>query len=172
MYKVTPSCAILFVTGLTSMPASLNQTNLLASRLHNFNFFAVTFENTTSDLWRRAHFVDLSIQEIAKLQSRKKSCLFLVGSQEGGMTIKSLFASPHFESNRLVSLLVALDAPQRLAFAVDHATAEFYDQVNTYWNKHRNDAALNSVTLVTLAGGQRQVKVGFHQLLSSYIDVQ
>lgn len=143
----------------------------------HFDYFAVDFQEEFSAIYggslaAQSTFVSNCISHILSLykgQANAPKSLVLVGHSIGGLVAKSLFVRPKFDHN-LVSLVITLATPHEPVITMDSYTREFYDQVDTYWNRTRT-GALSDVVFVSIGGGDRDLQVRSGLTNSKYADI-
>jgi len=131
----------------------------------HFDYFTLDFDEEYSALYggvlqNQVQFVSHSIEKILSLYRGKKQAptsVVLIGHSLGGMIAKAVLAEPNI-SPTAVQVIITLATPHTPVLLLDKQTHQFYQEVTRFWADNRG-GSISHVTLVSIAGGARDVQV-------------
>jgi glycosylphosphatidylinositol deacylase len=130
----------------------------------HFDYFTVDFGEEYSALYggvleNQAQFVAHSISHILQLYRKHTppTSVVLIGHSLGGLLAKAVLVEPNI-SPSMVQVIITLATPHTPVMLLDRQTHHFYHKVDTAWEEKRA-GSLSHVTLVSIAGGDRDVQV-------------
>jgi len=135
------------------------------SRDHHFNVFTIDFNEQFSAvhgslLRHQTNYVSKCISTILNLYKSNvevmTSSVAIVAHSMGGMIARDLFTLPNFNP-RDVNVIITMATPHQAPVVnIDYVINNFYKRVNHHW---MTSSSLNHVTLISIAGGSRDIQV-------------
>ncbi|EFO24214.2 hypothetical protein LOAG_04273 [Loa loa] len=170
---------IIFVPGNAG---SSKQVRSLGSILHNktesrnlpftFDVFAIDFNEELSGLSgmyleRQIKYLELAVRHIWGMYSPPPRGIIFVGHSMGGIVIRSLLHSIHFDPSR-VAFVVTLGTPHKDAPMVfDWYLKNIYDRMHNSWREHEKE--LTNLLVLSVSGGLKDHLVPEHFTLDNGI---
>ncbi|OZC10333.1 hypothetical protein X798_02640 [Onchocerca flexuosa] len=170
---------IIFVPGNAG---SSKQVRSLGSVLHDktesrnlpftFDVFAVDFNEELSGLSgmyleRQIKYLELAVRHIWGMYSPPPPGIIFVGHSMGGIVIRSLLLSVHFDLSR-IAFIVTLGTPHKDAPMVfDWYLKNIYDRMHDSWRKHEKELA--NLLVLSVSGGLKDHLVPEHFTLDNGI---
>ncbi|VDK62647.1 unnamed protein product [Onchocerca ochengi] len=170
---------VIFVPGNAG---SSKQVRSLGSVLHNktesrnlpftFDVFAIDFNEELSGLSgmyleRQIKYLELAVRHIWGMYSPPPHGIIFVGHSMGGIVIRSLLLSVHFNLSR-IAFIVTLGTPHKDAPMVfDWYLKNIYDRMHDSWRKHKKELA--NLLVLSVSGGLKDHLVPEHFTLDNGI---
>jgi hypothetical protein len=142
-------------------PKVTNLIPLISMLVHASDIVDTAYELCAFDprnLEEQALFVQKAIHHI--LERTKQSSIILIGHSMGGIVARQVLASPNFDASVVLAIFTLatphLEPPAPISYAM-HA---FYNRLNSFWKiEHGHGGLLENVTVVSIAGGNRDLMV-------------
>lgn len=167
---------VLFLPGNAGSHKQTRSSASIALRMHSsdfaslrhFDFFTISFNEEFSGMFggvlqAQTSYVAACIQHILSLYKGVKPrphSVVIIAHSMGGVIARGLFALPDF-NHSTITTIVALSSPLlRPVLSFDPLIQQYYEDVEEAWS--RLSEAMSAVTLVSIAGGERDVMVPAH----------
>ncbi|KAH0560113.1 GPI inositol-deacylase [Cotesia glomerata] len=136
----------------------------------HFDYFTISFAKSLSALYggilqEQTVFTQHCIKKILSLYEEKLDQVILIGHSMGGIIGKSVLLQPN-QTSSPASILITLASPHTPNIAFDQTSANFYQYINSQAKRLQN-----SVSIVSIGGGSRDLLVTCSQILDPLADL-
>ncbi|KAK7067050.1 GPI inositol-deacylase [Halocaridina rubra] len=144
----------------------------------HFNFFSVDLNSELGAFYgpalkRQTEFVAYAIKQILRIYEGSMNppkSVVLVGHSMGGIVARAVYISQNITSSSLPLIISQATPHTRPVLNTDHHLKDFYEYVNTYWERERLSNLENTV-LIAVGGGRNDIQVSTSHINSPFADI-